>query len=166
MQINNYTQASRTTLINQGYGPSVAFLETSTDLHAPISGFLDLGECNPDAEQRFQFKPSSAEYTIEEVVEGEFENLDGSGVSLGSTSYRTEHRLFCKDPLGDIYYINGSLQGYAPTPPLAGELIKLTITPVIGYADVITKRIRNFNIYSSSKDQTQATQIYNDWVAL
>ncbi|WP_297525104.1 hypothetical protein [Sulfurovum sp.] len=85
-----------------------------------------------------QFKPKLDVYTIRQVVEGELEDLDDDGTSLGAKSQREEDRILTHDAKGtDKYYIDGALQSYIPALPDPTKTIKITDTAIIGYPDKI-----------------------------
>ena len=85
-----------------------------------------------------QFLPNLDTYSIEYNCTGMLEDLDASGVSLGTKSQRTEQRLLTHDAInGNKLYIDGIEQQYAPTVPDASIGIHLNQVATIGYTDIV-----------------------------
>ena len=90
---------------------------------------------------------AGSKYTIEMTVKGNLENLDGSGIGLGTFSQRTETRTLTHN-IDDVdkLYINSILQPYIPSLP-TGTLVASKIVQ-IGHPDTVTHHIGDLVVHS------------------
>lgn len=105
-------------------------------------------------------KPSLEEMTIYEVVVGLLEDLNSSGVSLGTQSQREELRVWKTD---GTYKINNTLQGYTPTAPAPDTVMVLDETACIGYPDSVDRTKCKFKVITEATTNAEDTAEYNDY---
>ena len=63
------------------------------------------------------------------------------------------------------YYVNDVLQGYTPTPPDKEIKMVLDDEACLGFADVVDRTQCTFKVITELIDDTERTQIYEDYLA-
>ena len=166
-EIENYTAQTRTLYQNtndigfnnllaeqDASGRAIAIREDYTaNLKNPQGKSVGIG-----------LKLNFTNYSVKEVVSGLLEDLNASGVGLGTFSQREEFRVLTKEGATYKLYINGVLQPYTPSIPDPNTYININEIAIIGHADTRDFIKRDFGVWTSTKDSAFQLAEYNQWV--